>query len=509
MEYFSLLHLNREPFSNSPDPEFFFDSRQPTACLQNLELAIRLRQGLNVVLGEVGTGKTTLCRQLIRRLDDGGEKIALFLILDPEFNTPREFLAHLTALFAIPAMADDATEREIKEALKDYLFAQGVSEERIIVLIIDEGQKLPGFCLETLRELLNFETNTHKLLQTVIFAQPELRDELRNRPNFTDRISNLLTLTPFGFADTRRMIQHRLRHAGATEGQDSGLFSLPALWIIHRLSGGYPRKIVQLCSKTVLSLIIQNKTRVSVALVRACASRLPLRRRPRFSTLSKLGLPILAGLAWLLLANPWGTSPVQPDLPKRPTPAAPSTTTAAPQPDALLGALPLEAGDTLQKVITRIYGRYNPGLLAMVLGVNPAIVNPKTIRAGSPILLPTAPNLLIDQAEAYLVQVARCDSLAAANHLLSTWPADAPPLQVIPNYPLPEHERLFLLCSRQSFAEEGAAREFIEHLPPVQRDTATVVHKTTISQQQGGQASDKAAAPAPINQKENGSQATP
>ena len=151
MEYFSLLHLNREPFSNSPDPEFFFDSRQHTACLQNLELAIRLRQGLNVVLGEVGTGKTTLCRQLIRRLDDGGEKIALFLILDPEFNTPREFLAHLTALFAIPAMADDATEREIKEALKDYLFAQGVSEERIIVLIIDEGQKLPGFCLETLR----------------------------------------------------------------------------------------------------------------------------------------------------------------------------------------------------------------------------------------------------------------------------------------------------------------------------------------------------------------------
>jgi type II secretory pathway predicted ATPase ExeA/phage tail protein X len=497
MEYFSLLHLNREPFSNSPDPEFFFDSRQHTACLQSLEMAIRLRQGLNVVLGEVGTGKTTLCRQLIRRLDDGGQKITLFLILDPDFHTPREFLTHLAALFAIPELAVTASDREIKEALKEYLFAQGVAAEKIIVLIIDEGQKLPGFCLETLRELLNFETNTHKLLQTVIFAQQELMEELQKRPNFTDRISNLLSLAPFGFADTRRMIQHRLRHAGATEGQDSGLFSLPALWIIHRLSGGYPRKIVQLCSKTVIALIIQNKTRVSVALVRASARRLPLRKATGLSTLTKLGLPILAGLAWLLLAAPWATAPIRPVLPALPAPV-PHEAIAAPQPTTLLGTLPLEEGDTLQGVITRIYGRYTPGLLAVVLEVNPAITNLNQIRAGSPIQLPSLPSLFLDQTEAYLVQVSSCDSLAAANHELTTWPVEAPQLQVIPNHPL------FLLCSRQSFAEEGAAQEFINQLPPPQRETAKVVHKATFIQEQAGPASGKTPAPSPAEQKEKG-----
>lgn len=500
MEYFSLLHLTREPFSNSPDPEFFFDSRQHTACLQSLELAIRLRQGLNVVLGEVGTGKTTLCRQLIRRLDDGGQRLALFLILDPDFHTPREFLTHLAALFALPEPAATCSEREIKEALKEYLFSQGVGEEKIIVLIIDEGQKLPGFCLETLRELLNFETNTHKLLQTVIFAQQELREELRQRPNFTDRISNLLTLTPFGFADTRRMILHRLRHAGATDGQDTGLFSLPALWIIHRLSGGYPRKIVQLCSKTVIALIIQNKTRVGVGLVRASASRLAL-RKPGHPILRKLGLtlPLLAGFTWLLLAAPWATAPVRPDLPEQPTPA-PSQASAARPPAALLGTLPLEGGDTLQKVITRIYGRYTPGLLAMVLQANPAIDNPSLIRAGCPIQLPALPNTSLDQAAAYLVQVSRCDSLAAANHLLAAWPTAAPRLQVIPAYPQPGRSPTLLLCSQESFAEEGAAQQLIQQLPPAHRDTATVVRKTVISQGEAGQVGGAPTLPPPAGQ---------
>lgn len=481
MEYFSLLHLNREPFSNSPDPEFFFDSRQHTACLQSLEMTIRLRQGLNVVLGEVGTGKTTLCRQLIRRLDDGGQKITLFLILDPDFHTPREFLTHLATIFDLPELAVTASDREIKEALKEYLFAQGVAAEKIIVLIIDEGQKLPGFCLETLRELLNFETNTHKLLQTVIFAQQELMEELQKRPNFTDRISNLLTLAPFGFADTRRMIQHRLRHAGATDGQDSGLFSLPALWIIHRLSGGYPRKIVQLCSKTVIALIIQNKTRVSVALVQASARRLPLRKATGLSTLTKLGLPILAGLALLLLVVPWATAPMRPVMPALPAPV-PREVIAAPQPAALLGTLPLEAGDTLQKIITRIYGRYTPGLLNLVLESNPALGNLNQIRTGFPILLPTLPNLFFDRAEAYHVHVASCDSLARANKLLANWPTEAPRLQIIPSYPLPAHEPVFLLCSRTSFSKEDEAQELIQQLPPAQRETAVTVPTATLLQ---------------------------
>ena len=98
MDYFKILNMTKEPFSNSPDPAFFFQSQQHVQILQKLELAIRLRRGLNVVVGHVGTGKTTLCRQLIRRFD-GDPKVETHLILDSHMNTPLEFLTTGCHLF--------------------------------------------------------------------------------------------------------------------------------------------------------------------------------------------------------------------------------------------------------------------------------------------------------------------------------------------------------------------------------------------------------------------------
>ena len=91
MDYFSILNLSKEPFSNSPDPDYFFQSRQHVGCLQKLELSLRLKRGLNIVIGDVGTGKTTLCRQLLRRFAKD-ENVATHLILDPYFSSPLEFL---------------------------------------------------------------------------------------------------------------------------------------------------------------------------------------------------------------------------------------------------------------------------------------------------------------------------------------------------------------------------------------------------------------------------------
>ena len=97
MDYFKLLKLKREPFSNSPDPLFFFKSREHLDCLQQLELSVRLRRGLNVVIGDVGTGKTTLCHRLIRKLDRE-EKLETFLILDPSFSNPLEVLSKVAGM---------------------------------------------------------------------------------------------------------------------------------------------------------------------------------------------------------------------------------------------------------------------------------------------------------------------------------------------------------------------------------------------------------------------------
>jgi len=271
MDYFSILNLKKEPFSNSPDPEFFFHSRQHLDCLQKLELSLLLRRGLNVIIGEVGTGKTTLCRQLIRRFAQK-EEIETHLILDPHFLNASEFLSTVTKLLVGKKPVAGSHDWQIKEHIKQHLFRKGVDQKKTVVLIIDEGQKIPAFCLEILREFLNYETNEYKLLQIVIFAQKEFENTIRKYPNFADRINLYHQLKPLSFNDTRLMIKFRLEKSNNSR-RKLNLFTHPALWAIYRITGGYPRKIINLCHQSILSMIIQNRSKSSYFLVRACARR--------------------------------------------------------------------------------------------------------------------------------------------------------------------------------------------------------------------------------------------
>ncbi len=271
MDYYSILNLNKEPFSNSPDPEFFFHSRQHLDCLQKLELSLLLRRGLNVIIGDVGTGKTTLCRQLIRRFAQK-EEMETYLILDPLFLYASEFLATVAKLLTGKKPSAGTHDWQIKEYIKQHLFRKGVDQGKTIVLIIDEGQKIPAFCLEILREFLNYETNEYKLLQIVIFAQSEFEKTVRKYPNFSDRISLYHLLKPLTFLDTRRMINFRLEKSSDSR-KKLNLFTYPALWAIFRITRGYPRKIINLCHQSILSMIIQNRSRCNYFLVRKCARR--------------------------------------------------------------------------------------------------------------------------------------------------------------------------------------------------------------------------------------------
>ena len=148
--------------------------------------------GLNVVMGDVGTGKTTLCRQLILRFTESEEDCNEFethLILDPNFSTPREFLSAVAMTFGLPGAETAESEWQLKENIKKYLFQKGVDEKKTVVLIIDEGQKIPYFCREILREFLNYETNENKLLQIILFAQNEFAEILKSHGNFADRVN--------------------------------------------------------------------------------------------------------------------------------------------------------------------------------------------------------------------------------------------------------------------------------------------------------------------------------
>ena len=170
MDYIKLLNLQSEPFSNSPDPSFFYLSRTYQDCLQNLEISIRLRRGLNLVLGDIGTGKTTLSRALIQQFQSEVDRFLFHLILDPSFKSESEFLYALIMGFGIPR-PDKKSLFAYKEAIRQFLLAEGLQKGRVIVLIVDEGQKLNDVCLELLRDLLNFETNQFKLLQLLFIVK--------------------------------------------------------------------------------------------------------------------------------------------------------------------------------------------------------------------------------------------------------------------------------------------------------------------------------------------------
>ena len=302
MDYFNILRLKKEPFSNSPDPEFFFHSRQHLDCLQKLELSLLLRRGLNVIIGDVGTGKTTLCRQLIRRFSKK-EEIETHLILDPHVLNASEFLATVTEMFTGKKPPVGSNDWQIKEQIKRHLFHKGVNENKTIVLIIDEGQKIPAFCLEILREFLNYETNDYKLLQIVIFAQKEFEGTVRKYPNFADRINLYHMIKPLSFRDTRLMIQFRLEKS-SNSSKKQNFFTIPALWAIYRISGGYPRKIINLCHQSILSMIIQNRSKSNYFLVKICAHRVFPEETRRRKVIRSTALLAGAAAAVLLFLIP-------------------------------------------------------------------------------------------------------------------------------------------------------------------------------------------------------------
>ncbi len=278
MSYFKVLGFDKEPFSTSPDPDFFYLSREHETALTNVLIELRLKRGLSVILGDVGTGKTTLSRKLVQELKERDDCI-FNIILDPTFEDEKLFLTALARNFEInvdaagpstfPAFTGippGTTILALREALERFLFQKGVTEGKTVILIIDEAQKLTENSLEILRLLLNYETNEFKLLQLVLLGQVELYSKIMNISNFFDRISLKFMLHPLDLEETKEMVEFRIRQAGYRSGMH--LFLDEAVREIHQYSRGYPRQITMLCHRSLKNLVIKNRFVVDAALVK-------------------------------------------------------------------------------------------------------------------------------------------------------------------------------------------------------------------------------------------------
>lgn len=256
MSYYKVLGLQKEPFSTSPDPEFFYLSRAHETALTNTLIELRLKRGLTVILGDIGTGKTSLSRKLIQELGERADFI-FHMILDPSFENENLFLNYLLQNFNISVSGPQIDSLYLKAALEKFLFQKGVSENKTISLIIDEAQKLNQMSLEILRILLNYETNEYKLLQLVLLGQLEFHTKIMNMPNFFDRISFKYTLNPLNYEETREMIEFRIRQAGYRASMH--LFLDEAIREIYQYTRGYPRQITMLCYKALKALVMRRK----------------------------------------------------------------------------------------------------------------------------------------------------------------------------------------------------------------------------------------------------------
>ena len=262
MSYYKILGFSKEPFSTSPDPDFFYLSREHETALTNTLIELRLKRGLSVILGDVGTGKTTLSRKLIQELKERDD-FSFHIILDPSFENEHALLSSLVRNFDINMEGDkEPTTQELKDAIERFLFQKGVTENKTVVLIIDEAQKLNDMSLEILRVLLNYETNEFKLLQLVLLGQMELHTKICSIPNFFDRISFKYTLNPLSFAETKEMIEFRLDKAGYQAKMH--LFLKEAMQEIYQVTHGYPRQITMLCHRALKELVLKNQSVVDV-----------------------------------------------------------------------------------------------------------------------------------------------------------------------------------------------------------------------------------------------------
>lgn len=262
--YETFYNYSTAPFENTPDPRFFFASEQHREALAAIEYTIRMRKGIVLITGDIGSGKTTVSRTMIKRCADE----ATIVQLVHGHGDGVELLRHVLRKINVKFEERDENAR-LLERLEAHLRSQQTAGKPV-VLMVDEAQTLSDSALEQLRLFSNFDTDTAKLLQLVLIGQPELRDRIRS-PQMNalrQRIVMAKTLRPLNIAECANYIRHRLRAASVQPDQPTVVFSGQAVEAIFRASGGIPRLINVVCDNCLLLGFVKEARRISPDMVR-------------------------------------------------------------------------------------------------------------------------------------------------------------------------------------------------------------------------------------------------
>ncbi len=295
--YLRYFGLDEMPFSITPDPAFVFLSARHRDALAHLLYGIGQggSGGFVQLTGEVGTGKTTLCRCLLEQIPEGTH---IALLLNP-LVTPRELLAAISEELGIDISDSIDSTRLLVDGLNRYLLDAHALDERVVV-VIDEAQNLSPEALEQVRLLTNLETSKEKLLQIVLLGQPELRELLqrRNLRQLAQRITARYHLSPLGPKDTHLYIRHRMQIAGAQRNP----FRRGAMNALYQRSQGIPRLINIIADRSLLAAFAKERMDVTAAMVHDAANEVQLGERQVKSVLWPKLLGAFAALVVVVLA---------------------------------------------------------------------------------------------------------------------------------------------------------------------------------------------------------------
>jgi general secretion pathway protein A len=243
MKAYKAFGLKENPFVPSPNPRFLYLTDQTNACLFKCKFVIEERQGLSLIVGKIGYGKTSVLRELLNGyIDDETYKIAM--LPNGSFPSEMQLAKAISSELGLPGRR--SLLAQINE-IRDYAF-QIYSEGGTIILIIDEAQNLKGAQFDFLRELLNFESNEAKTIQIIIAGQPEIETKLATKPALVSRIILTNYLDTFTYEDMVAALEHRIRLAGGK----LDIMADDALKALYVASRGVPREIMKIANASLL-----------------------------------------------------------------------------------------------------------------------------------------------------------------------------------------------------------------------------------------------------------------